>query len=183
MFTKHAKYYICTTENTHGSLAWHYVLVANLWPKRVQDKGFTLGELDINGDRIEFDFSTRVARRVHDRERTELSLKHEQHSFRVYAPILENGWAVIGDAGRYAMMNDKTFSGIKAMENGIEMIVTSIAGDRVDVVIYCPKAPESVKVDGNIIPASECRFDAANRLLLVAMSFTSDQGMRLAVTG
>ncbi len=183
MFTKQSKYYICTTESTIGGMIWHYVLAANLWPKRVQDRAYTLLELDIHGRYIEYEFDKRVARRVDDKERVELSLKYEQHSLRVYAPVLENGWAVIGDAGRHATMNDKTFSRIEALgSSGVEVTVTSIAGDKVDVVVYCPTAPKSAKMDGREVLATECKYDAANSLLFVPVMANSDRAMTLAVS-
>jgi hypothetical protein len=182
MFTKHAKYYICTTESTRDEMTWHYVLAANLWPKRVHDRTYTLSELDIHGDYVEYEFASRKARRVSDKDKIELSLKYEQHSLRVYAPVLENGWAVIGDAGRYAMMNDKTFSHVKALENGVEVIVTSIPNDRIDVVVYCPKAPASVLLDDREILASECKYDATSCLLHAPIEPNSDRILRLRVT-
>ncbi|MEX2714728.1 MAG: hypothetical protein Q6353_012215 [Candidatus Sigynarchaeum springense] len=183
MFTKHAKYYICTTESTIGGMVWHYVLAANLWPRRVHDRTYTLAELDIHGEYIEYEFSKRMARRVNDKEKIELSLKYEQHSLRVYAPVLENGWAVIGDAGRYAMMNDKTFSGIKAIGSlGVAVTITSIASDKVDVVVYCPIPPRSVRLDGREILTTESNYDAARSLLFVPVMANSSRAMKLEVS-
>jgi len=183
MFTRHAKYYICTTESTIGELVWYYVLAANLWPKRVHDQAYTLAELDIHGDYIEYKFGKRVTRRVNDRDKIELSLKYEQHSFRVYAPVLDNGWAIIGDAGRYATMNDKTFSSVKALgSSGIEVTITSIAGDKVDAVIYCPRTPKLATIDGRDVLATEGKYDAASSLLFVPVMANSDRAMKLDVS-
>ncbi|MBN2153076.1 MAG: hypothetical protein JW839_16610 [Candidatus Lokiarchaeota archaeon] len=182
MFTKHAKYYICTTESTRDGKVWHYLLAANLWPKRVKDKAYTLAELDVHGDHVEYDFAKRTARRVSDEDKIELSLKYEQHTLRVYAPVLENGWAVIGDAGRYATMNDKTFSSVKTVQNGVEVVVTLIPNDRINVVVYCPRPPVSVLLDGREILASECNFDAANCLLHAPIEANSERGSKLVVT-
>lgn len=184
MFTRHAKYYICTTESTIGETKWHYVLVANLWPRRVKDRGYTLAELDIRGDFIEYEHARQTARHVNGEQRIELVLKHEQHSLRVYAPVLENGWAVIGDAGRYAMMNDKTFSGVKVTgSNSVEVSINSIAGDKVNVVIYCPSAPRSAMVDGREILSTGCRYDATNSLFFAPVMASSDRPMKLSVIG
>ncbi len=144
MFTKHDKYYICTTESIHDGLAWHYVLVVNLWPNRVKDEGYTLRELGITGKHVEYDFASKQALVVNDGARIELHLKHEQHAFRVYAPVSSDGWALIGDTDRFATMNDKTFSRVQATADGLEVDLHGVGGEQVNLAVFCPRTPKAI---------------------------------------
>ncbi|MGV9200345.1 MAG: hypothetical protein ACOC4M_16180, partial [Promethearchaeia archaeon] len=45
MFKKHRKYYICDTLTERHNKKWRYILVMNLWPKRVKDTYVTPKEL------------------------------------------------------------------------------------------------------------------------------------------
>nr|MDO8113701.1 hypothetical protein [Candidatus Sigynarchaeota archaeon] len=183
MFTRHAKYYICSTESKQVGNTWHYVLVANLWPKRIQDRGYTLNELDIHGNFVEYEFGTREARLVDSNERIELALQYEHYSLRVYAPVFESGYALLGDAGRYAMMNDKTFSGVKAVDGGFEATITGIAGDVVEIAIFCPKPPSSVTLDGIRFPDSLLTLGNAKNMLYLPIRFESDGSRIMMVWG
>ncbi|HME51323.1 MAG TPA: hypothetical protein VKM55_03840 [Candidatus Lokiarchaeia archaeon] len=175
MFTKHGKYYICSTESKHGDLTWHYVLVTNLWPKRVIDKGFTLQELDINGDYVEYDFDARTARVVHDDERIEFELHYEHHALHIYAPLLGDGLAIIGDASRYAMANDKTFVSFKTDSAGVEAIISGIEGDTIEVAMYCPNLPSAIQIDGIDVHTHIDDHAKNNCLKFIPIEFQNDR--------
>jgi hypothetical protein len=173
MFTRHEKYYICTTESRHGTRTWHYVLVANLWPKRVVDRCLTLLDLGITGKFVEYDFHKQSARVVSDSDKIELALRHEQHALRIYAPLLENGWALIGDAARYAMANDLTFKEIAEHGNGIKVVIEGIAGDTIEARAFAPTALNKASIDGVPLPAGVGRHDPVSGLVMVDVTFTT----------
>jgi len=167
MFTRHEKYYICTTESTHDGLTWHYVLAVSLWPGRVKDKGFTLCELGIAGKHVEYDFESKHARVVDDGTRIELQLKHEQHAYRVYAPVFNDDMAIIGDIDRFATMNDKTFSSVRVTAGLLEVDIHGTSGEQLTVGVYYPSPPERIMLDGVPVSLGESSPGHEPRLELV----------------
>jgi hypothetical protein len=181
MFTRHGKYYICSTESRQGELTWHYVLVANLWPKRVHDHGFTLAELGITGDHVEYDFKEKRARIVHHSDRIEFNLRYEHYSLRIYAPLFPGHCTILGDASRYAMMNDKTFSRVNASDTGVEVMITGIAGDTVDLAMYCT-SPPSINLDDAPVTLTEGKQKEITGLLIVPLHFDKDGEKKLLIS-
>jgi hypothetical protein len=171
MFTPHAKYYLCETGNRQGELEWHYVLAVNLWPERVKDRAFTLSELGIEGRHVEYDIDTCAARIVEDSARIELKLKYECHALRLYAPLFTNGWAILGDATKFAMMNDLEIKAPAEEEQGVSVTVSGVQGDRIDLKVYAPSDPTHVLVDGVPVDPTTCHYDEASHVASVVLTF------------
>ena len=181
MFTKHGKYYICSTESRHGDMTWHYVLVVNLWPKRVTDRGYTLQELDIHGEFVEYDFRARTARVVKDDERIELKLRYEQYALRVYAPLIIGIVAIIGDASRYAMMNDLTFTTVEPRDDRVEAIIAGIAGDIIELAIFYKSQPPSISMDEIPVSMEKTNQNSCSGLIFVPLVFESDVEKKFSI--
>jgi hypothetical protein len=154
-YIKNSKYYLATTETTNNDNIWHYVLTTHFWPHRVKDKSYTLKDIDIAGKYIEYDWFTQASRLVDENTQISQKLKIEEHKYRIYAPILSNGMAVLGDPTKYVMVSDVEFPTIKMNGKCLEILVENVEEAVSEILIYTEKAPKEIFVDKNEIPLSD----------------------------
>jgi hypothetical protein len=151
VYIRNHTYYVATTESTHGNRTWYYTITINLFPSRVKEKNYFLHEIDITGEYAEYNWFDRTWRWVTGDSLVSQDLKDEEYEYRIYAPKLASGIALIGNPTKYATMNDKTFSNFKEDVSGVQIDVSSIANDRVDILLIGAILPTRVLVNGNII--------------------------------
>ena len=168
MFIKHGIYYICSTESHHNDYNWIYTITINLWPDRVSTKTYTLKEIQLSGEFYEYDWFTQKGQKLNEQTPITQSLKFEQYKYRVYAPLLPNGIAIIGDSTKYATMNDKTFSNLQCNETECSFEVENIQGETVAIIIYSEKAQLDIKVDDESV---SLQTDPSSHLTKLQLEF------------
>ncbi|MFX1452205.1 MAG: hypothetical protein ACFFCM_15315, partial [Promethearchaeota archaeon] len=117
MFEKHSTYYITSTFSKKDELIWHYILVINLFPKRVKNKSFTLEELGIAGDYILYDFNKGTFREFINDTQVVQSLKKNTHKYYILAPLINGNMAIIGNPEKFVTCSNRQFPSIKCIDN------------------------------------------------------------------
>lgn len=58
------------------------------------------------------------------------------YAYFIFAPILPNGLALIGETGKFVTLADKRFKEIESLENSIRVVVEGVPGEVVEIVTY-----------------------------------------------
>ncbi|MFX1378337.1 MAG: hypothetical protein ACFFA4_04530 [Promethearchaeota archaeon] len=153
MFKKHRKYYICNTYTKIDNLKWNYILISNIWPKRVKETYFTLQELGFTDKQyILYDYNSDRINRINFDESIEVGrLRRYEYKYYILCPILVNGMALIGCPDKYITLSKKLILDVKATEECLNFIIEYTKNNIIKVLIYSEKKPSSIQVNNNII--------------------------------
>jgi hypothetical protein len=171
MFTKHDTYYICDTESHHGDFTWYYLLTINLWPERKPKKEFKLEDLQIDGKFYAYDWFVHEGLKINGSSQIVQSLKFEQYKYRILAPMLECGVAIIGDITKYATMNDKTFKNLESDAKHVNFTVDSILGEKITILLYSELSNIEVSIDNDVYPL---KIDEKTHIGQIELNFVED---------
>jgi hypothetical protein len=157
MFKEHVKYYITSTESTKPSgLTWRYVHVANLWPKRVKDKGFCLADLGIMSMRNHAAFlhwSKSIIPLASPVASIDLDLAYEGQELVVLAPEILPGIYFFGNPDKFVSCSNKQFTDVVVDDDGIAIIsIDDVPAAEVTLLFYYEKVvPDIEGVGPNIM--------------------------------
>ncbi len=153
MFKKHKKYYICDTYTKINNLTWSYILISNIWPKRVKETFFTLKELGFEkDDYIIYDYHSGVSNRIKFDEFIEVGrLRRYGYKYYIICPIMLNGMSLIGCPDKFITCSGKFIIQVNATEDSLNFLVENIRDTVVKLLIYSEKRPSSIQVDNELI--------------------------------
>lgn len=153
MFKKHKKYYICDTYTKINNLTWSYILISNIWPKRVKETFFTLKELGFEKeDYIIYDYHSGISDRIKFDEFIEVGrLRRYGYKYYIISPITLNGMALIGCPDKFITCSGKFIIQVNATDNSLNFLVENIRDTVVKLLIYSEKRPSSIQVDNELI--------------------------------
>ncbi|MFX1432089.1 MAG: hypothetical protein ACFFCY_18120, partial [Promethearchaeota archaeon] len=116
MFKKHRKYYICDTFTKLDNFTWSYILVINIWPKRVNETFFTLQELGFEeNDYILYNYYTTAINRIKVHDVIELGhLKRYEYKYYIVCPITISDMALIGCPDKFITSSGKLIINLNA---------------------------------------------------------------------
>ncbi|MFX0140114.1 MAG: hypothetical protein ACFFDN_41115, partial [Candidatus Hodarchaeota archaeon] len=149
MFKKHRKYYICDTYSKIDNLTWRYVLISNIWPKRVKETSFTLKELGFDSNEyILYDYLSGGVNRIKFDDYIEIGrLRKHGYKYFILCPVTESDMALIGCPDKFITCSKKMFIGIETTKNSISFLVENIKEAIVKILIYSENPPYSIQVD------------------------------------
>ncbi len=153
MFKKHKKYYICDTYTKINNLTWSYILISNIWPKRVKETFFTLKELGFEKeDYIIYDYHSGISNRIKFDEFIEVGrLRRYGYKYYIISPITLNGMSLIGCPDKFITCSGKLILEVNATEDSLNFLVENIRDTVVKLLIYSEKRPSSIQVDNELI--------------------------------
>lgn len=153
MFRKHRKYYICDTYKKIDNLTWRYILITNIWPKRVKETFFTLKELGFNEDEfILYEYQSNDIKRIKINDFIEVGrLRKYNYKYYILCPITENGMAIIGCPDKFITCSKKLILNVNSTKDSLIVSVDNIEGAIVKLLIYSKKKPASIQVENDII--------------------------------
>jgi hypothetical protein len=151
-YVKNSTYYICSTESKHQNFLWYYILTSNLWTHRVKSSDYTLKALGIEGSFVEYDWFSTQTRVLDSNSPIQLNLKYEQYQYLIYAPILPNGMAILGDPTKYVMMSDREFTLQTCSSNKVELKIMNVQDGKSEILIYTPEKINNILLDAVAIP-------------------------------
>lgn len=153
MFRKHRKYYICDTYTKIDNLTWRYILITNIWPKRVKETFFTLKELGFNEDEfILYEYQSNDIKRIKINDFIEVGrLRKYNYKYYILCPITENGMAIIGCPDKFITCSKKLILNVNSTKDSLIVSVDNIEGAIVKLLIYSKKKPASIQVENDII--------------------------------
>ncbi|MFX1420064.1 MAG: hypothetical protein ACFE9N_14195 [Promethearchaeota archaeon] len=153
MFKKHKKYYICDTLTYINNFTWRYILISNIWPKRVKETFFTLKELGYEkNDYIIYDFLNKDVSRVNIDDFIEVGkLKRYSIKYYILCPITINGMALIGCPDKFVTCSGKLILNVNATKDSLNFTVENAINDETKLLIYSEDKPTSIQIDGTFM--------------------------------
>ncbi len=186
-YIRNRKYYLARTVSNHGDLTWHYTLALNLWPRRVKDTQYTIEDMDFSGEFVRYNWFTNETQKVNSCTPVAQDLKYEEYVYEVFAPILDNGMAIIGDPSKYVTMNDTEFSDPKERSGKLMVTVNNIEDEVSELLVYTENDPKKITLDeveldqSEKIEESRYFFDSKSNLLHIWMVFDEDGSKELII--
>ncbi|MHA1784505.1 MAG: hypothetical protein ACTSVE_04865 [Candidatus Helarchaeota archaeon] len=148
MFVPNRKYYLNSTESVKNSLKWEYILVMNIWPRRVKDKSFTLRDFGIENERVLYDFHNKILRKINIDEPIVQYLKKNQHAYYIAAPIFENKISFIGNPEKFITCSNLQFPMV-IYENGQLIIkINELKEHEISLLFYTKTKPGKLDIEG-----------------------------------
>ena len=181
MFKKHRKYYICDTYTKINNLTWRYILISNIWPKRVKETFFTIQELGFeNKDYILYDFFTRKIKRIKIEDLIEIGhLKRYDYKYYILCPITINGMALIGCPDKFITCSGKLVINFASIKNCLNLTVDYIKHKIIKLLIYSEKSPTSIQTDNELI--SSWNYDREMKKIELILSFEKFSKVNISI--
>jgi len=126
------------------------VLEINLWPKEADEPEYSLSQIDIKGQFVEYDWFLQTTRKITSDDKILHDLEKNQANFCVHAPILPNGKALIGDVSKCITSSKKQFIELYWGEQMLGFTLNHANGDEVTILIQSPNEPTKVELNGKI---------------------------------
>jgi hypothetical protein len=156
MFIKHNTCYVAYTESKHQDLSWYYVVNFALWSEEIKSD-YTLKEIDITGKFVEYDWFKRSVKVRNDEELIPFH-KEKDYQYCIYAPLLSNGVALIGDPKKYVTMSSKEFNSVKYDESSIKIQLSNIKEEMSEILLYSPKKPEKITLNNKNLEKNMIKY-------------------------
>ncbi|MFX1413219.1 MAG: hypothetical protein ACFFA2_05200 [Promethearchaeota archaeon] len=152
MFKKHRKYYICDTYTKINHLTWSYIVITNIWPRRVKETSFTLRDLGFEmGDYIIYDYFSDTLSRINFDKKIEIGrLKRYGYKYYIISPLTKNEMALIGCPDKFITCSRKLIININTDERSIKFSVQNIKGAKVKLLFYSEKRPTKIQIDNEL---------------------------------
>jgi len=153
MFKKHKKYYICDSYTKINNLTWRYILVSNIWPRRVKETFFTLEDLGYEkNDYIIYDYHSGNLNRIKFDDCIEIGrLRRYDYKYYVICPITVNKMALIGCPDKFITCSGKLIIHVDGTKNSLNFIAENIEDTDIKLLIYSEKRPTTIQVDNKLI--------------------------------
>jgi hypothetical protein len=126
----------CFTDQPAGR--WHYVVTINAYRGAIPLTGrVALGDLGVSAERehVVWDWRSGTAAVVAPGEAWAVELAPEEWDYRVVAPVLSGGVAVIGAVAAFVTAADRRLR-VHDRPDGVEVVVTGSSGEEVSVVAW-----------------------------------------------
>ena len=161
MFTTHKKYYICDTYTKLNDFVWTYILISNIWPRRVKDTSFTLEELGIEkNDYILYDYFYSQINRIKTDDLIEIGrLKRYDYKYFIISPITSNGMAFIGFPDKFIRCSSKLIIDFNSTENSIVFSLEDLEDANIELPIYSENSPNSIQIDNKLVDSWNYNID------------------------
>ncbi|MFX0183662.1 MAG: hypothetical protein ACFE95_11320 [Candidatus Hodarchaeota archaeon] len=151
MFQCHSKYYIISTETQKGDLTWNYVVMTNLFPKRVKDHTISLKELGITRQCILYDFKNQKCQEVDQDTLISADLNKNEFFYFILMPFIEKKFAFIGDPSKFVVCSNKQFPRINYDSHSIHAEINIVKDDIITLIIYSTILPQKVIINEKLI--------------------------------
>ena len=148
MFLPNRKYYINTTESVKNSNQWTYILVINLWPRRVKDRSFTLKDLHVQNDCILYDFHKKRLQKITSDDKIEQNLKKNYHKYYIAAPLFNSKISFIGTPEKFVTCSNFQFPNVNFQNDELSINIFDLIGKELPLLFYSDEKPSVRKVEG-----------------------------------
>lgn len=175
---------IAYTETKNQAGEWKYVLALNIAYDGWNGGFFTPAECGGDAEEyIIYDFINKTVKKTGREE------KHEcpdgvKHSYYILAPILKNGFALIGDINKFVTMADKRITNVTSEKDREHFDVLSGGNTNALIAGYSAAKPSEFTVDGVVcrqnnsmsdIPGNSWCWDAKTGMWNISVDFSADK--------
>jgi hypothetical protein len=181
MFKKHRKYYICNTYTKIDNLTWGYILISNIWPKRVEETYFTLQELGFEKKSyILYDYNSESINRIKNDNSIEVGrLKRYNYKYYIVCPITINGMALIGCPDKFITCSGKLLINISATKECLNFTVQYLKEKLIKLLIYSEKEPISIQADKKLI--NSWNYDRLMNKIELNLNFEESEKKNISI--
>ncbi|MHA1148849.1 MAG: hypothetical protein ACTSR8_11485 [Promethearchaeota archaeon] len=180
MFKKHRKYYICDTYTRRNDLIWRYILVTNVWPKRVKDRKVTLEELGFEEEFVLYDYYLRKIVKIAITKEISIGiLKKYQYKYFILSPILKNGMALIGCVDKFVCCSKKQFPLVQSTANTLTFSIEDIENSEVSLILFSEHEPSSVESDD--CTEISWDYDPSNYKIKITLKFKKQSRKKIII--
>ncbi|MFX1573563.1 MAG: hypothetical protein ACFFB0_12505 [Promethearchaeota archaeon] len=171
MFKKHRKYYICDTYSKINKLTWRYILVCNIWPKRVKERFFTLKELGYDyRECLFYDYISGELIRIQKDDKIKVGyLKKYSYKYYILCPITISGMALIGCPDKFVTCAKKLFQEVNATTDSLSFSIENIKDAEITILVYAENKPTSIKINNNLI--NSWKYTKLQKLIKFGVKF------------
>ena len=180
MFKQHRKSYIMDTYTEKEGLFWRYMVVVNLWPRRVKDTEMTLRELGYTEPGVLYDFFTGTLKEVRLDDPIDLPLKGMECKYFIVAPWLNDGVALIGAPEKFVSIANKLIPKVVYNASKISFTVDYSPNSTLKLLVFSKSAPSAIKLkdtSGSI----KWNYDATKNRLDLELIFTTNISNEIAM--
>jgi len=137
---------VAEATTTHGTNRWHYVLTFNAFRQGDPEASrVSLDDIGVGGDVVAYDWRRGTAEVLGAGGGWDVNLPTAGWDYRVLAPVLPSGVAVIGDARLFAPAGDMRIAAVDPTDAGARVTVLG-AGERVQLT-WWDGAVRTIDVD------------------------------------
>ncbi len=171
MFKIHRKYYICDTYTKINELTWRYILVCNIWPKRVKERFFTLKELGYDGNEyLLFDYNSSILRLIKNEDIIDIGyLKKYKFKYYIFCPITVSGMALIGCPDKFVICSKKLFPEVNATTDSLSFSIENIKDAEINISIYSENKPTSIQINNSLI--NSWKYNKLEKIIKLNVKF------------
>lgn len=188
MFKPHRKYYICDSYIKRNNLIWRFILISNIWPKRVKETFFTPKELGFQGDKfVLYDYFKDKMRKISNTQKIELGkLNKYEYKYLILNPVFENAIALIGCIDKFIPCSKKQIFDIDSDGNSLSFTVKELKNTKLKIILYADKKPEQISLDGNKLSSNinsddYWTYDESSRRITIHLNFIEDDKKDLGI--
>ena len=180
MFKINHKPYIMDTWTQKGNWYWRYIVIVNLWPRRVKDPQVTLGELGYNEKGILFNFITEELREIGFTDVINLELKRMGYKYFIFAPFLTEGVALIGAYEKFVTCANKLIPEVEVDSLTLKLSVEYSPNSQLKLLIYSRIIPQDVKLNNNSA-SLEWDYDPSTFRLIIMLNFSKSNSTKITL--
>ncbi len=188
MFKKHRKYYICDTYINREGIIWRFVLISNIWPRRVKETFITPQELGFEQDAyILYDYFEDKILKITKTQKIQIgNLKKYEYKYYIFNPILSNGMALIGCTDKFIPCSKKQFPTIRADNKTLKLSIEDLKGKLNKILLYSEKKPLSIQLEnGSELKEGNERnnwnYDEGSKRLIILLFFKESKTQTLII--
>lgn len=196
MYIPHAKYFLSTTCSEIGGKRWDYILINKLNIRQPKDNTITKDDIGITDDKVAYNYFKNRFHVLDDQNPFKDRLKGREYNYWITAPLLKQGFAVIGDISKYTTMSFKEFLSMNINDSKVDIKIENIAGETVKLMMYDQDKIQSIDVDGekiekyeadllkiNSVPDKNAAwfFDQKRNASLLVLGFSQDGIKNLSI--
>ncbi|MBN2157239.1 MAG: hypothetical protein JW776_14435 [Candidatus Lokiarchaeota archaeon] len=179
MFVPHSKYFLATTYSDHDKLRWWYVVQSKLTVKQPRDLFFRLEDIGIeeqSSQFIAYNYFQNTIRQFSENYPIETMLRGQEYNYWVLAPVLTDGFALIGDLTKFVVMSFQIFDFVEWKENELHLTLKSIKGEPFHLLFYDVNRIKSVSINGKSLKQNSLNWivDEERQKSIILHEFDSD---------
>ena len=182
MFIPHNKYYISYTYSDFGLKRWYYVLINKLKIKQPKDKTFKLEDIDANENKyIVFDYFKKTISVIDKEKSLVYNLKGQDYKYLILAPILQEGFSIIGDISKFVPINFKTFKSINKIGNKYQISIENILDETMIIYLYNQNKIKKILLDNSELAINYPENNQNSELCFVKIEFNKNYEKMLEI--
>ncbi len=146
MFKIHQKPYIMDTWTQKDQLIWRYIVVVNLWPRRVKDTQVTLRELGYQQRGVLYNFLTGDLSEIDLDDKIDLQLNGMGYKYYILAPFIKENIALIGTTDKFVTCANKLIPEIQINSSSVIFQVNYSLNSQLKLLLYSKTPPQKIQL-------------------------------------